>query len=115
MLPAGVLSLCLPTARSSSRIASVGPLHRAPGAARLGASYSRPVLVHLCGVRGSIPTSGREFIEVGGSTSCVAIAHDGAAPTLLLDAGTGLVNVTSLLGGRPFLARSCSATCTGTT
>ena len=39
---------------------------------------------------------------VGGSTSCVAIAGDGGVPTLVLDAGTGLNNVTSLLGGRPF-------------
>jgi len=33
----------------------------------------------------------------------VAIAHDGRAPTLLLDAGTGIRRVTELLEGRPFL------------
>jgi len=32
----------------------------------------------------------------------VAVAHDGAAPTLLLDAGTGVRRVTALLGGQPF-------------
>src|SRR5262249_1806552 len=46
---------------------------------------------------------GAEFVRYGGHTSCVALAHDGAAgPTLVLDAGTGLRRVTALLGGRPF-------------
>ena len=59
--------------------------------------------VHLCGVRGSTPAPGIEFIRYGGHTSCLALAHDGAAaPTLLLDAGTGLQNVTRLLAGAPF-------------
>jgi len=62
------------------------------------------VRVHLCGVRGSTPAPGQEFIRYGGHTSCVALAHDGAAvPTLILDAGTGLRQVTGLLGGRPFV------------
>jgi len=61
------------------------------------------VRVHLCGVRGSTPAPGPEFIRYGGHTSCVALAHDGAAaPALILDAGTGLRQVTGLLGGRPF-------------
>src|SRR5215472_12439839 len=47
--------------------------------------------IHLCGVRGSTPAPGAEFVRYGGHTSCVALAHDGAAgPTLVLDAGTGL-------------------------
>ena len=59
--------------------------------------------VHLCGVRGSTPAPGAEFLRYGGHTSCVAIAHnDGDAPTLILDAGTGLRRVTGLLGGPPF-------------
>ncbi len=59
--------------------------------------------VHLCGVRGSTPAPGAEFLRYGGHTSCVALAHDGdAAPTLILDAGTGLRQVTPLLGGLPF-------------
>lgn len=60
------------------------------------------VQVHLCGVRGSTPAPGREFARYGGHTSCVAFAHDGAAPTLILDAGTGLRRVTNLLGEQPF-------------
>ena len=58
--------------------------------------------LHLCGVRGSTPAPGPDFVRYGGNTSCVAIARDGADPTLLLDAGTGLTRVTRLLGGRPF-------------
>lgn len=58
--------------------------------------------VHLCGVRGSTPAPGREFAEVGGNTSCVAIAHDGAPPSLVLDAGTGLRKLSALLDGQPF-------------
>ena len=59
--------------------------------------------VHLCGVRGSTPAPGPEFVRYGGHTSCVALAHDGAAgPSLILDAGTGLRRVTALLAGHPF-------------
>ena len=59
--------------------------------------------IYLCGVRGSAPAPGAEFLRYGGQTSCVAIAHDGgAAPVLILDAGTGLRRVTTLLGGQPF-------------
>jgi phosphoribosyl 1,2-cyclic phosphodiesterase len=61
------------------------------------------VRVHLCGVRGSTPAPGPAFTRVGGHTSCVAIAHDAdAAPSLLLDAGTGIRRVTELTGGAPF-------------
>ncbi len=63
--------------------------------------------IYLCGVRGSTPAPGAEFVRYGGHTSCVAIApDDGApepgAPRLILDAGTGLRRVTGLLGGAPF-------------
>ena len=58
--------------------------------------------VHLCGVRGSSPTPGIDFERVGGNTSCVAIAADGEAPSLVLDAGTGLRNLTTLLAGAAF-------------
>jgi phosphoribosyl 1,2-cyclic phosphodiesterase len=61
------------------------------------------VRIHLCGVRGSTPAPGREFLRYGGHTSCVALGHDGGAgPTLILDAGTGLRGVTPLLGGQAF-------------
>jgi phosphoribosyl 1,2-cyclic phosphodiesterase len=59
--------------------------------------------VHLCGVRGSTPAPGADFLRYGGQTSCVAVAHDGdRAPVLVLDAGTGLRAVTGLLGDEPF-------------
>ena len=56
----------------------------------------------LCGVRGSTPAPGREFLRYGGHTSCVAVAHDGDAPSLVLDAGTGLRRLTTVLAGAPF-------------
>jgi phosphoribosyl 1,2-cyclic phosphodiesterase len=61
------------------------------------------VRIHLCGVRGSTPAPGADFLRYGGHTSCVAIAHDDApSPTLILDAGTGIRSVTSLLGEQAF-------------
>jgi phosphoribosyl 1,2-cyclic phosphodiesterase len=61
------------------------------------------VRLHFCGIRGSTPAPGAEFVRYGGHTSCVAIAGDGdAVPALILDAGTGLRDVTPLLDGRPF-------------
>jgi phosphoribosyl 1,2-cyclic phosphodiesterase len=41
-------------------------------------------------------------VRYGGHTSCVALAHEGASPSLVLDAGTGLRNVTGLCDGKPF-------------
>ena len=56
--------------------------------------------VWLLGVRGSTPAPGPDFVRYGGHTSCVAIAADGHdAPTLVLDAGTGLRTLTALLPG----------------
>ena len=56
----------------------------------------------LLGVRGSTPATGSEFAGVGGNTSCVAIGHDDGAPSLVLDAGTGLRRLSGLLEGRAF-------------
>lgn len=56
----------------------------------------------FCGVRGSCPAPGAAFARFGGETSCVAVAHDGEPVSLVLDAGTGIRNVTGLLAGRPF-------------
>jgi phosphoribosyl 1,2-cyclic phosphodiesterase len=58
--------------------------------------------VHLCGVRGSTPAPGPDFVRYGGHTSCVAIARDGAFPSLVLDAGTGLRNLSIVLGNQSF-------------
>ena len=56
----------------------------------------------LLGVRGSTPAPGHEFLRYGGHTSCIAIAPDGKAPSLVLDAGTGLRSLTGLLPGPSF-------------
>ena len=59
--------------------------------------------IDFCGVRGSLPAPGIEFLRYGGRTSCLALSHDGAgAPSLILDAGTGLQTATKLLDGAPF-------------
>jgi phosphoribosyl 1,2-cyclic phosphodiesterase len=59
--------------------------------------------IHLCGVRGSTPAPGRDFLRYGGHTSCLALVHDGfAGPVLVLDAGTGLRRVSMLLDGNAF-------------
>jgi len=60
------------------------------------------VRVHFCGVRGSTPAPGFPFVRYGGHTSCVALAHDGEQPRLILDAGTGLRRVSALVGDAPF-------------
>ena len=58
----------------------------------------------FCGVRGSTPAPGHLYARYGGNTSCVAITHAHAdAPTLVLDAGTGLSRLSSDLGGKPFV------------
>jgi len=59
------------------------------------------VRIHLLGVRGSTPTPGPEFARHGGHTSCIAVESGGAIP-LILDAGTGLRRLSTLLGGAPF-------------
>jgi phosphoribosyl 1,2-cyclic phosphodiesterase len=58
--------------------------------------------LHLCGVRGSTPAPGLDFVRYGGHTSCVAVARDDAPPTIILDAGTGIRRVTGLLNRQPF-------------
>lgn len=59
--------------------------------------------LRFCGVRGSTPAPGAEFVRVGGNTSCVAVTPMNATtPRLLLDAGTGIRSVTAMLGGGAF-------------
>jgi phosphoribosyl 1,2-cyclic phosphodiesterase len=60
------------------------------------------VRILFCGVRGSTPAPGRDFVRYGGNTSCVAVAHDGQDPSLVLDAGTGLARLSAELAGRAF-------------
>jgi phosphoribosyl 1,2-cyclic phosphodiesterase len=78
--------------------------------ARYAAARARPgdcpltgVQVAFLGCRGSTPVSGRRFARYGAATSCVAVSDGNAtAPRLLLDAGTGLVNLAGLVGTEPF-------------
>jgi ribonuclease BN (tRNA processing enzyme) len=63
------------------------------------------VKLTFLGVRGSTPAPGAAFTRYGGHTSCVAVTADDAphgAPTLLLDAGTGVSDLPTLLDGRPY-------------
>ena len=57
----------------------------------------------LLGVRGSTPAPGADFVRYGGHTSCVAVVPDGSdTPSLVLDAGTGMLDLTPRLGGQPY-------------
>jgi phosphoribosyl 1,2-cyclic phosphodiesterase len=58
--------------------------------------------LYFCGTRGSTPVSGTGQRRYGGHTSTVALAHDGRPPTLVLDAGTGLLDLTRVLRSAPF-------------
>jgi phosphoribosyl 1,2-cyclic phosphodiesterase len=58
--------------------------------------------LHFLGVRGSTPVSGPQFARVGGHTSCIAVSAGSDVPALVLDAGTGLQGVGTMLGSRPF-------------
>jgi phosphoribosyl 1,2-cyclic phosphodiesterase len=60
------------------------------------------VEIFFCGTRGSTPSPGAAYLRYGGHTSCVAVARDGARPSLVLDAGTGLANLDRVLDGAPF-------------
>ncbi len=53
-------------------------------------------------MRGSTCATGSPFVRYGGNTSCVAVSHDGAPPSLIIDAGTGIRRVSALLDGAPF-------------
>lgn len=58
--------------------------------------------IHLLGTRGSRPTPDAAMLRYGGDTACVSVSSEGGAPTVLLDAGTGITRAVSLLGGEPF-------------
>jgi len=60
------------------------------------------VRVWVLGCRGSTPAPGPATVRYGGNTSALALAMDDGPPTLLLDAGTGLVNLQDVLGGEAF-------------
>ncbi|TML36938.1 MAG: hypothetical protein E6G27_18320 [Actinobacteria bacterium] len=50
-----------------------------------------------------MPAPEPRFARYGGNTSCVALAHDGEPPSLVLDAGTGLRVLSTMLGSEPFV------------
>jgi phosphoribosyl 1,2-cyclic phosphodiesterase len=58
--------------------------------------------ISFCGVRGSTPAPGAEFIRTGGQTSCIAVAPDDGPVNLVLDAGTGLRRLSRDMNGTPF-------------
>jgi phosphoribosyl 1,2-cyclic phosphodiesterase len=58
--------------------------------------------IFIAGTRGSRPTTGPGVVRYGGDTACIAVAPDGEQPAILLDAGTGISNVTPLMTGRAF-------------
>ena len=57
---------------------------------------------YFCGTRGSTPVNGAEQLRYGGHTSCIGLAHTGEAPTIVLDAGTGLQQLPLALRDRAF-------------
>jgi ribonuclease BN (tRNA processing enzyme) len=61
------------------------------------------VRIELLGVRGSTGAPGPDHVRYGGHTSCIVVRADPAsAPSLALDAGTGLRSLTGLLDGAAF-------------
>lgn len=49
-----------------------------------------------------MPAPGRSYVRYGGHTSCVALARASQQPRLVLDAGSGLVNLDAMLGRAAF-------------
>ncbi len=57
--------------------------------------------IDFWGVRGSISVANKEFMKYGGNTSCVSVTgNDGTI--IILDAGTGIVNLSKKLMGENF-------------
>ena len=54
--------------------------------------------VKFRGVRGSYPIADKDFLQYGGNTSCVEVNVNGHL--IILDAGTGLINVGNELLGK---------------
>ena len=59
------------------------------------------IIVDFWGVRGSVPSPGPTTTRYGGNTSCVSITADDKI--LILDAGTGIRNLGSVIIGQPDL------------
>lgn len=55
----------------------------------------RDASVMILGARGSVPVSGGDFLRYGGATTCILVRM--AGQTVVLDAGTGLMTIPSVL------------------
>jgi len=74
-----------------------------PDDSGVGHGYRQRMRLWLLGVRGSTPAPGPDFVQYGGHTSCVAVVPGAdAEPTLLMDAGTGIRNLTAKLASEAF-------------
>jgi ribonuclease BN (tRNA processing enzyme) len=79
-----------------------GPADRAGLPRAAESSCAGTVRAYFCGTRGSTPVSGAGQSHYGGHTSCVALAHGDQPPALVLDAGTGMQQLSLALRGAPF-------------
>jgi phosphoribosyl 1,2-cyclic phosphodiesterase len=79
-----------------------GPADRAGVPHAAGSSCAGTMRAYFCGTRGSTPVSGAGQSHYGGHTSCVGLAHGDQPPALVLDAGTGLQQLSLALRGAPF-------------
>ena len=98
----------VPRGLGAGRRRSSASLSKSSPADTTGKTRARAdrVRVHFLGVRGSTPAPGGAFVRYGGHTSCVALAHDGDEPSLIIDAGTGIRRASALLAG-PFVGTDC--------
>src|SRR6516165_5066864 len=79
-----------------------GPADQAGLPQAAGSCAAGVMRAYFCGTRGSTPVSGTGQSHYGGHTSCVGLAHGDEPPTLVLDAGTGLQQLSLALRGAPF-------------
>jgi ribonuclease BN (tRNA processing enzyme) len=59
-----------------------------------GSGAEAAMQVRVWGARGSLPSPGAHTVRYGGHTSCITVEVPGE-PTLVLDAGTGIVRLTA--------------------
>ena len=85
-----------------SSLPGSGPADQAGLPHAAGSGCAGIMRAYFCGTRGSTPVSGAGQAHYGGHTSCVGLAHGDEPPTLVLDAGTGLQQLSLALRSRPF-------------
>lgn len=61
-----------------------------------------PIKITILGSRGSMPVSGKKHLRYGGATCCILIQH--ASQAIILDAGTGLMDLSQYLRGEDSLS-----------